>query len=68
MGEGLVASIRDEITEYYRSVALLQSQVYIKLNVLNNLSPIIYIIICLAFTQLWWGYIPHDQTGCQPNH
>ncbi|XP_072935909.1 gamma-tubulin complex component 3 homolog isoform X2 [Epargyreus clarus] len=27
MGEGLVASIRDELTEYYRSVALLQSQV-----------------------------------------
>ncbi|CAB3248346.1 unnamed protein product [Arctia plantaginis] len=26
MGEGLVASIRDELTEYYRSVALLQSQ------------------------------------------
>lgn len=29
MGEGLVASIRDELTEYYRSVALLQSQVTI---------------------------------------
>lgn len=28
MGEGLVASIRDELTEYYRSVALLQSQVF----------------------------------------
>ncbi|XP_075981884.1 gamma-tubulin complex component 3 isoform X1 [Anticarsia gemmatalis] len=28
MGEGLVASIRDELTEYYRSVALLQSQAY----------------------------------------
>ncbi|KAH9634143.1 hypothetical protein HF086_001345 [Spodoptera exigua] len=28
MGEGLVASIRDELTEYYRSVALLQSQSY----------------------------------------
>ncbi|CAH2068758.1 unnamed protein product, partial [Iphiclides podalirius] len=27
MGEGLVASIRDELTEYYRSIALLQSQV-----------------------------------------
>ncbi|CAG4923486.1 unnamed protein product [Colias eurytheme] len=27
MGEGLVAAIRDELTEYYRSVALLQSQV-----------------------------------------
>ncbi|CAH0722666.1 unnamed protein product, partial [Brenthis ino] len=27
MGEGLVASIRDELTEYYRSVALLQSQI-----------------------------------------
>ncbi|XP_026764015.2 gamma-tubulin complex component 3 homolog [Galleria mellonella] len=26
MGEGLVASIREELTEYYRSVALLQSQ------------------------------------------
>ncbi|XP_063634316.1 gamma-tubulin complex component 3 homolog [Cydia splendana] len=26
MGEGLVSSIRDELTEYYRSVALLQSQ------------------------------------------
>ncbi|KAJ0181255.1 hypothetical protein K1T71_003340 [Dendrolimus kikuchii] len=26
MGEGLVASIRDELTEYYRSLALLQSQ------------------------------------------
>ncbi|XP_030027067.2 gamma-tubulin complex component 3 isoform X1 [Manduca sexta] len=26
MGEGLVAAIRDELTEYYRSVALLQSQ------------------------------------------
>lgn len=29
MGEGLVSAIRDEITEYYRSVALLQSQVSI---------------------------------------
>ncbi|XP_039765945.1 gamma-tubulin complex component 3 homolog [Pararge aegeria] len=28
MGEGLVASIRDELTEYYRSIAILQSQVY----------------------------------------
>ncbi|CAG4963057.1 unnamed protein product [Parnassius apollo] len=27
MGEGLVASVRDELTEYYRSIALLQSQV-----------------------------------------
>ncbi|XP_068628394.1 gamma-tubulin complex component 3 homolog isoform X2 [Battus philenor] len=27
MGEGLVASIRGELTEYYRSIALLQSQV-----------------------------------------
>ncbi|XP_050673494.1 gamma-tubulin complex component 3 homolog isoform X2 [Leptidea sinapis] len=27
MGEGLVAAVRDELTEYYRSVALLQSQV-----------------------------------------
>jgi hypothetical protein len=27
MGEGLVSSIRDELTEFYRSVALLQSQV-----------------------------------------
>ncbi|XP_013167226.1 PREDICTED: gamma-tubulin complex component 3 homolog isoform X1 [Papilio xuthus] len=27
MGEGLVSSIRDELTEYYRSIALLQSQV-----------------------------------------
>ncbi|XP_045760568.1 gamma-tubulin complex component 3 homolog [Maniola jurtina] len=27
MGEGLVTSIRDELTEYYRSIAILQSQV-----------------------------------------
>lgn len=27
MAEGLVACIRDEFTEYYRSVALLQAQV-----------------------------------------
>lgn len=42
MGEGLVASIRDELTEYYRSVALLQSQVCLIVSYLNEqlvLSP-----------------------------
>lgn len=32
MGEGLVSSIRDELTEYYRSVALLQSQVFFSID------------------------------------
>lgn len=29
VGEGLVSAFRNELTEYYRSLAILQSQVFI---------------------------------------
>lgn len=54
MGEGLVASIRDELTEYYRSVALLQSQVCI---------IFVYISLC----QICFNHIQAPKLGLMNN-